>query len=104
MGRSTGPGRPRRYCRTSHRQRDYEARRQAALRDLDPGDVLYRVSDLSRLRDAIYVVEAALHDARMDLADAPSLEEYPAAFRTVAAAVDALVQTPLEPRATTKGM
>ena len=101
MARSTGPGRPRRYCRVSHRQRHYEARREAVLRDLNPGEVLYRSDDIRSLRDAIYVVEAALQDARMDLADAATLEEYPGAFRSVAEAVDSLVRTPLEPKATT---
>ena len=100
MARSTGRGRPRRYCRTSHRQRHYEARREATLRDLDPGDVLYRVVDVARLRDAVYVLEAALQDARMDLTGG-TLEEYPPAFRSVAGAADALIRTPLEPKATT---
>ena len=101
MARSTGPGRPRRYCRSSHRQRYYEARREATLRNLDPGDVLYRTDDVRRLRDAIYVLEAALQDARMDLAAASSLDEYPGAFRTVAEAADSLFRTPMEPKATT---
>ena len=76
-GTFTGPGRPRRYCRVSHRQRHYEARREAVLRDLNPGEVLYRSDDIRSLRDAIYVVKTALQDARMDLADAATLEEYP---------------------------
>ena len=101
MARSSGPGRPRRYCRPSHRQRHYEARREATLRNLDPGDVLYREADIRRLRDAIYVLEAELQDARMDLAEGGSLEEYPRVFRRVAGAVDALIRTPLEPKATT---
>ena len=100
MARSSGPGRPRRYCRPSHRQRHFEARREATLRDLDPGDVLYRLDEVGRLRDAIYVLEAALGDARMDLAEA-TLDESPRAFRAVAASVDSLLRTPFEPKATT---
>ena len=99
IARSTGPGRPRRYCRPSHRQRHYEARREATLRNLDSGDVLYRSDDVRRLRDAIYVLEAAVQDARMDLAAASTLDDYPAAFGLVAEAADALFRTPLEPKA-----
>ena len=98
MARSVGPGRPRRYCRPSHRQRHYEARREATIRDLDTGDVVYRTSDINRLRDAMYVVEAALADARMDIADG-GLDDYPQAFSGLAGAVDSLFRTPLEPKA-----
>lgn len=59
---------------------------------------MYRADDVRRLRDAVYVVEAALQDARMDLAEG-SIDDYPQAFRDVARAVDALTNTPLEPKA-----
>jgi hypothetical protein len=61
--------------------------------------VLYRRSDVERLRDHLYVLEAALQDARMDLAESGRLEDYPAAFRTVAAAADELLTFRLEPQA-----
>jgi hypothetical protein len=65
---------------------------------LDTGDVVYRTSDINRLRDAMYVVEAALADARMDIADG-GLDDYPQAFSGLAGAVDSLFRTPLEPKA-----
>ena len=98
MARSTAPGRPRLFCRASHRQRSYESRREANLRGLADGEVLYGTEEIDRIRDAIYVMEAALQDARMDLSQG-SLEEYPQAFRALAAAVDSVVRTPLEPKA-----
>ena len=36
----SGRGRPRRYCRNSHRQRAYEARVAARRRDLSPDEVI----------------------------------------------------------------
>jgi hypothetical protein len=64
-----GPGRPREFCRQACRQRDYEARRGGRHLGAE-GDVLV----LSRravhdLQDRLWVVEAAVDDARLALAE-----------------------------------
>jgi hypothetical protein len=70
-----GPGRPREYCRRSCRQRDYEARRQAA--DLGLGDARLVVSraELDALHDQLYSLEAAIEDVDRDLAAAAAAGE-----------------------------
>lgn len=69
--RSTGPGRPGRYCRRSHRQRAYESRALARSRNLGEDEVLMSARVLADLQDALYVLEAALEDVDTDLADDP---------------------------------
>lgn len=99
MAQTATRGRPRRYCRRSHRQRHYEARREAERRDLDPGTAVYRQDDVGRVRDAIYVLEAALADARMDVADSGTLDAYPDAFASLGAAIESLARVRWEPTA-----
>ncbi len=94
-----GPGRPRRYCKRSHRQRHYEARQEAERHRLASDDVLIRRQDLQTVRDRLFVLEAALADARTDLADAGTLDAYPAVFGDLAAAVEEVVALRIEPRA-----
>src|SRR5579862_668519 len=65
-------GRPPRYCRRSHRQRAFEARRRAERAALPSGQVVVAQADLDRLHDRLYALEAALDDVRDDLADAGS--------------------------------
>lgn len=60
------PGRRPKYCRRSHRQRHFEARRQAD--ELGISGVLISDDDWGRLRDAAYVLESAVADARADMA------------------------------------
>jgi hypothetical protein len=71
-------GRPARYCRRSHRQRAYEARRRADRAELPAGEVVVAQRDLDRLHDRLYAVEAALDDIASDLAaDArPTVRSY----------------------------
>ena len=94
-----GPGRPRQYCRRSHRQRYYEAQRAAAALGLRPGDVLISGSDLETLRDAQFRLQAALEDARDDLSGGPTLEEYARAYLHVLEPALALASLRVEPRA-----
>lgn len=64
----TGPaGRPAKYCRRSHRQRAYEARRRAARASLSDGQVVVAHADLDRLHDRLYALETALDDVAADL-------------------------------------
>ena len=72
-----GPGRPRRYCRPSHRQRAYEARREATRRGLGPDEVLLSRRSWETLRDALYRLETATEDVAGDLvAGRPTKADY----------------------------
>ena len=48
-----GRGRPRLYCRASHRQRAYEARKAAALRSLAPDEVVLPRHGWESMRGAL---------------------------------------------------
>lgn len=65
---SSGPGRPRRFCRQSCRQRDYEARSRAAELGLNEGELVVTREELESLRDRLFVLERALGDVEHDLA------------------------------------
>lgn len=62
-----GPGRPRRYCRPSHRQRAYEARTLAKAHALESDQVLMSAERLESIRDLLYRIEAAMDDVDRDL-------------------------------------
>lgn len=62
------PGRPPKYCRRSHRQRAFEARRRADAATLPAGQVVVAQADLDRLHDRLYALEAALDDVEADTA------------------------------------
>ncbi len=64
-----GPGRPSEFCRRSCRQRDYEARARAKELGLSERELVVARSELEQLRDAVYVVEAAVHDVEHDLVE-----------------------------------
>ena len=63
-----GPGRPREFCRQSCRQRDYESRLRSAEVGLSDRELVITRAELDALRDALYVVEAAVEDVDRDLA------------------------------------
>jgi hypothetical protein len=93
-----GPGRPQRYCRRSHRQRAYEARRKADERGIGPDEVLLSRRTWERLRDALYQLEAASEDVAMDLmAGRPTKAEYVEALGHLSAAVRDLQEIAVEP-------
>lgn len=69
-----GPGRKRRYCRPSHRQRAYEARTLAKTHKLSEGQVLMSVERLDAIRDLLYRIEAAMDDVDTDLASDESVD------------------------------
>jgi hypothetical protein len=66
---STGRGRPRRYCKRSCRQRDYEARRRAAERGLDEDELILTRAELDELRDRLFVLSETVRDVETDLTD-----------------------------------
>lgn len=103
MAKPGGPGRPRRYCRDSHRQRAYEARLLAERMGLASDEVLVGRQEWDRWRDRLYVLVAALEDVESDLAGRPSAAEYQAAFRHLYAAALPLREDRLEPRALGEG-
>jgi hypothetical protein len=67
---AAGPGRPPEFCRRSCRQRAYESRRRSAEVGLSEDELVVTRRELDELRDALYVVEAAVEDVDRDLADA----------------------------------
>ena len=94
----TGSGRRPKYCRPSHRQRAYEARRVATARGLGADEVLISRRTWERLRDALYRLEAASEDVAMDLLQGkPTKAEYVTALGHLSAAVRELQEIAVEP-------
>ncbi len=97
---SAGPGRPARYCRRSHRQRAYEARKEAQRRGLSPNEVLLDRHTWDRLRDALYRLEAAAQDVAVDIGSGrPTKGDYVEALAHLTAAVRDLQEVAVEPTA-----
>ncbi len=99
LSNAPGPGRRREFCRRSHRQRLYEARRLAAVHELGPNDVLLSRRLFEELRDRLYRLEAALEDAAADLADSASAEQLRQVLDHLQQPAGELVQLRLEPKA-----
>lgn len=99
IGEKSGQGRPKRYCRPSHRQRAYESRRLADTRGLESDDVLISRSSLERHRDLLYLLEAAYEDVLTDSADATAPQML-RVVRSLRSAVEQAVAFDLEIRAT----
>ena len=76
VAQANGPGRPRRYCKRSCRQRDFEARQRSAAHGVDESDILLARSEVNRLRDEIFVLQCAIEDADRDLPEATTVNEY----------------------------
>ena len=70
-----GRGRPRRFCKRSCRQRDFEARQRSARHGVDESELIVARGDVNRLRDEIYVLSCAVADADADLQDAVSVAD-----------------------------
>jgi hypothetical protein len=103
-GAGRRPGRPAKYCKRSHRQRAYEARRRAERASLPAGLVVVEVSSLDRLHDRLYALEAALDDVDADLSQLPAsasersrLRAYHAAFAHLRTAAEDLRGLLVEP-------
>lgn len=93
-----GPGRPSLYCRRSHRQRAYEARRVAGERGIRPDEVLISRRTWEHLRDALFRLEAASEDVAMDLLSGrPTKTEYVQALAHLSSAVRDLQEIAVEP-------
>ncbi len=100
--RRSGPGRPARYCRRSHRQRAFEARREAERRGISPDEVLLSRFAWDRLRDALYRLEAAAQDVALDVGSGrPTKADYAEALGHLTGAVRELQEIAVEPTAMT---
>ncbi|MHB1582323.1 MAG: hypothetical protein ACYCU7_10645 [Acidimicrobiales bacterium] len=95
--RTSTVGRPRSYCKRSHRQRAYEARRRAGSLQIPDGQVLVSQAQLDRLHDRLYTLESALDDVDGDLAGRPRENDYRSALRHLAAAAADLRGFVVEP-------
>lgn len=93
----SGRGRPPAYCRRSHRQRAYEARRRAAALALPGGQLVVAQTDLDRLHDRLYALEAAMEDVTGDLAESSAGPAYRRAFEHLWAACADLRGTVVDP-------
>ena len=85
-------GRPRAYCRRSCRQRAFEARRRLAELGLGDAELVVARRDLDALRDALYVLEAAIEDVERDLALRRDPDDLEAALAWLLAAARPLVE------------
>ncbi len=82
---SGGPGRPRRYCRPSCKQRDYEARRRAEELGLDEHELVITRDELESTRDRLFVLACVADDLERDHARGDV--DDPSALATLLAAV-----------------
>ncbi|MCJ7725318.1 MAG: hypothetical protein MUP76_02870 [Acidimicrobiia bacterium] len=96
---SGGPGRPRRYCRRSHRQRAFEARRLGEARGLGADEAIVSARELATMADQLYLLQAALDDTADDLRGNPSRAEVEAAYRHLRTAAAVVAASRLEPSA-----
>lgn len=97
---STGPGRPRLYCRRSHRQRHYEAKAIGERRGISRDEVLLSRASWEQLRDALYRLQAATEDVAMDVMQGrPTKAEYIEALVHLTAAIRELQDLSVEPLA-----
>lgn len=64
---SGGPGRPRRFCKPSCKQRDYEARRRAEEVGLGEHELVITREELESVRDRLFVLACVVEDVERDL-------------------------------------
>ncbi len=92
-------GRPRKYCRRSHRQRHYEARRLAATKGLAPDHVLISRATLHEWRDLVYTLASVIEDVEQDLEVSSTLKDYTEAFVHLHETASAVSRFGVEPLA-----
>ncbi|HTT89676.1 MAG TPA: hypothetical protein VMF65_08965 [Acidimicrobiales bacterium] len=68
IDQSGGAGRPRRYCRRSCRQRDFEARKRARELGLAESDLIIARKAMEGLDDLLFVLSCAIEDVESDVA------------------------------------
>ena len=75
IDQNEGAGRPRRYCRRSCRQRDFEARKRARELGLAESDLIVARRAMEGLDDLLFVLSCAIEDVECDLGLDPSPEQ-----------------------------
>ena len=75
IDQNEGAGRPRRYCRRSCRQRDFEARKRARELGLAESDLIVARRAMEGLDDLLFVLSCAIEDVENDLGLDPSPEQ-----------------------------
>jgi len=100
--RSTGAGRPRRFCSQACRQWDWVARQRANELALSEDELVITRSELDTLRDQIYVLQCAIHDVEHDLDPSidPTSRDFKAALVWLLAAAKPLTEEKLTPSRT----
>jgi hypothetical protein len=88
---SAKTGRPKRYCKRSCRQRDFEARARAKRHGLDEAELIITREALESLRDQLYVVRCAMDDVKRDLQGSPTKQDFAEAVAWLQAAVGPLL-------------
>jgi hypothetical protein len=86
-----GRGRPKKFCKQSCRQRDYESRERSKAHGLADGELIMTRSELDSMRDDAYVLACAVRDVERDLTGKPTLEDYQDAVRWLIEAAKPLV-------------
>ncbi len=97
LPRTTGLGRPRRYCGQPCRQRAYEQRVTAARAGLPADAVVVGRAELDHVQDRLFALRCALEDAAAATAErapAGELRRVLAQVRDAAGALDRLWLTP----------
>jgi hypothetical protein len=94
---SAATGRPRRYCKRSCRQRDFEARERSKAHGLDEADLIVTREALETLRDQVFVVQCAVNDVRRDLGaeTRPGAFEYREAVDWLLGSLEPLLARPI---------
>jgi len=93
---AAGPGRPKEFGRQSCRQRDYEARQRATELGLSEHELIVTRGELDELRDALFVLEAAIEDVERDLDGDPTKKDYAEAVAWLLDAAKPVVAKRLE--------
>jgi hypothetical protein len=91
IGQRAGRGRPKKYCKRSCRQRDYESRERSKAHGLADGELIMTRTELNAMRDDAYVLGCAVRDVERDLAGKPTFQEYQDAVRWLIEAAKPLV-------------
>jgi hypothetical protein len=79
------------YCRASCRQRAFEQRQRLAELGLSESELVVTRADLDALRDAIFVLQAAVEDVDADLAASRAPADVEAALEWLLAAARPLI-------------
>ena len=76
IDQTVGRGRPKKFCKQSCRQRDYESRERSKAHGLADGELIMTRSELDAMRDNAYVLACAVRDVERDLTEKPTLQDY----------------------------